>query len=86
MQKKGGFDESIDLLSQGISYFPDSEQLNICIGVSYMNLGLFKKALPHFLKFQNSPESLSRARECYKALGEMKKVEEIGARIIQLRK
>ncbi|MFC1883799.1 radical SAM protein [Thermodesulfobacteriota bacterium] len=80
MQKRRAFEKSIDVLSKGIEHFPDSEQLNMCIGVSYMNLGEFEKALPYFLKFENSPESLSRAQECYRALGDMEKVEEISAR------
>ena len=68
MQKKGAFEASIDLLSKGLVHFPESEQLNMCIGISYMNLGMYKEALPHFSKFPNSPEALSRAQECVRAL------------------
>ncbi len=68
-QKKGAYRESCHILSQGLSHFPEDPQLNICMGVSLMNLGEFENALSHFLGFQDVKEAVHFAAECYKALG-----------------
>jgi anaerobic magnesium-protoporphyrin IX monomethyl ester cyclase len=73
-QKKNAYLESIKILSEGIQYFPDNEQLNMCLGVSHMNMGDFKTALPFFLKFQHSKQALSFIVNCYDALNDIEKV------------
>lgn len=73
-QKKNAYLESIKILSEGIQYFPDNEQLNMCLGVSHMNMGEFKTALPFFLKFQHSKQALSFIVNCYDALNDIEKV------------
>lgn len=72
-QKKNAYLESIKILSEGIQYFPDNEQLNMCLGVSHMNMGEFKTALPFFLKFQHSKQALSFIVNCYDALNDIEK-------------
>ena len=56
-QKNGTYEESIAILLEGLRYFPQSEQLNICLGISYMNSGDYKEALSYFLKFPDSKEA-----------------------------
>jgi anaerobic magnesium-protoporphyrin IX monomethyl ester cyclase len=73
-QKKGTYSESIEILSKGIQHFPDNEQLNMCLGVSYMNIGDFKTALSYFLKFQHSKPALELILSCYHALNDIEKV------------
>jgi tetratricopeptide (TPR) repeat protein len=73
-QKKSAYLESIKILSEGIYYFPDNEQLNICLGVSHMNIGDFKTALSFFLKFQHSKQTLELIINCYHALDDVEKV------------
>lgn len=51
LQKMQRFDESIGLLREGIRYFPDSEDINVCLGISYMNIGNIRKAIDCFKKF-----------------------------------
>ena len=68
-QKRGAFGESGRILSQGLSQFPEDPQLNICMGVSLMNLGEYEQALTHFRRFQNLKEAAHFAAACYKALG-----------------
>ena len=70
-QKKGAYDDSIKILSQGIRYFPDNEPLNICLGVSLMNIGDFNSALSIFLKFQHSKQALELIVNCYHALNDV---------------
>ncbi|MCP4348608.1 MAG: radical SAM protein [Desulfobacterales bacterium] len=69
-QKTGDYEESVKYLSQGIEYFPGSEQLNICMGISCMNKGEYARALPYFLKFQESEQVGYYISKCYQAVGD----------------
>ena len=68
-QKKRLYEESISVLLDGIEKFPDSEQLHICLGISYMNLGKYNEAIPYFQKFKDSEQARYYIESCYKALG-----------------
>jgi anaerobic magnesium-protoporphyrin IX monomethyl ester cyclase len=68
-QKKGLYEESISALLDGIENFPGSEQLHICLGISYMNLGKYNEAIPYFQKFKDSEQARYYIESCYKALG-----------------
>ena len=68
-QKKGAYRESVRILSQGLSQFPEDSRLNICMGVSLMNLEEYERALSHFLGFQDVKEAVQFAAECYQAMG-----------------
>ncbi|CAN2039217.1 anaerobic magnesium-protoporphyrin IX monomethyl ester cyclase [Candidatus Magnetomoraceae bacterium gMMP-15] len=68
-QKNMAFDKSVKILSKGISYFPEDEQLHLCLGISYMNMGMFDNALSVLLKIQNSKDALYYILCCYKELG-----------------
>ncbi len=72
-QKKGAYQKSVRLLSEGIKYFPLSEPLHMCLGISYMNLGEYDQALTYFLKFQDSKDALYHIAGCYRALGDFEK-------------
>lgn len=72
-QKKGAYRSSIKILLEGIENFPDSEQLSLCLGISYMNLGNYTEALSALLKFQDSKEVIPFIAKCYRALGEIDK-------------
>jgi tetratricopeptide (TPR) repeat protein len=76
-QKSRGYRESIEVLSEGLEVFPDSKDLNTCLGLNYMNLGKYETALNHFLtalnhflKFSNSKDALYHAAACYKEMGD----------------
>jgi anaerobic magnesium-protoporphyrin IX monomethyl ester cyclase len=69
-QKKRSYHESINILSKGVEYFPENEQLNLCLGISHMNLGDFETALTFFLKFQYSRQCLEFIVNCYHALND----------------
>lgn len=69
-QKNRAYQESIRILSKGVAEFPDNEQLNLCLGVSYLNLGEYHKALSYFLRFRHSKDAAKLIESCYKALGE----------------
>ncbi|MBW1718470.1 MAG: radical SAM protein [Deltaproteobacteria bacterium] len=72
-QKNKAFDESVIILSEGIKCFPGSEPLNTCLGISYMNLGQYSKALSCLLKFPDSRKTVPYIASCYKALGDSEK-------------
>jgi radical SAM superfamily enzyme YgiQ (UPF0313 family) len=67
-QKKGEFKESVEILKEGLSHWPESEDLNLCLGVSAMNLRNFRTALDHFSKFPGSKTSQKAINECRRAL------------------
>jgi tetratricopeptide (TPR) repeat protein len=67
-QKKGNYRASIKILLQGAEYFPKYEQLHLCLGVSYMNLAAYEKALSILLKFQHSRQAVGFIVQCYRAL------------------
>jgi len=75
-QKKRAYHESVEILSKGVEYFPGNEQLNLCLGISHMNLGAFETALSFFLKFQHSKLSLGFIVNCYNALNDFEKASE----------
>ena len=67
-QRKGEFGESVRILEEGLSHWPDSEDLNLCLGISTMNLGDFRAALDHFSRFPQSKRAVQYKEECIKAL------------------
>ena len=75
-QKKGAFEESIRILSEGIALFPDDEHLHICLAVCYMNMGKFKVALSHLLRFQHRKEAIHVIANCYQALNDIEKAQD----------
>jgi len=68
-QKMGEYIQSAKILSEGVEHFPESEQLNICLGISCLNLREYNKALPYFLKFKDSKEANYYITACNEALG-----------------
>jgi tetratricopeptide (TPR) repeat protein len=72
-QKNGAYQESVRILSKGVECFPENEQLNLCLGVSHMNLGAYKTALPLLLKFQHSKQAVELIANCYNALNDFEK-------------
>jgi radical SAM superfamily enzyme YgiQ (UPF0313 family) len=71
-QKRGANTESTEILSQGLAHFPRDSRLNICMGVSLMNLEQWDRALSHLLKFQDVKEAVHFAALCYESLGDEK--------------
>ncbi|NNF98256.1 MAG: radical SAM protein [Desulfobacteraceae bacterium] len=70
LQKKGDYPGSEDILAKGISHFPDSPSLHICLAVSLMNRGEYREALDLLLKFHRHPDAVPRIAACYEALGD----------------
>jgi radical SAM superfamily enzyme YgiQ (UPF0313 family) len=67
-QRKSEFKESVTILEEGLSHWPESEDLNLCVGISLMNMGDFKGALDHFSKFPQSSAARRYVEECHRAL------------------
>ena len=66
-QKNQESEESIKVLMKGIDFFPDSEELNMCLGINYMNIGEYDTALSYFIKFPNSKKARYYIDRCYRA-------------------
>ena len=63
-QRRGDSRASLDILSQGLSRFPDSEPLNLCLGTTYLNLGLIDRARACFARFPGSTQARQFLKEC----------------------
>jgi tetratricopeptide (TPR) repeat protein len=72
-QQRQDFVESIQILTAGIKAFPKDEQLNLCVAVSYMNMGDFQKALSYLSELQHLKEAVYFAAKCYQALDDVQK-------------
>jgi len=69
-QREGKFEESVKILEEGLSHWPESEDLILCLGVSYMNLRDFRSALDCFSKFPESRAARAYIDECRKGMKE----------------
>ena len=69
-QKKGANREATEILSKGLVHFPADARLNICMGVSLMNLAQWEQALSHLLEFQKVKDAVRFAALCYESLGD----------------
>jgi radical SAM superfamily enzyme YgiQ (UPF0313 family) len=67
-QKNKGFEEAVEILSKGVELFPDSEDLSLCLGISYMNIGNYTAALSHLQKMQHSKEATYYIEKCQQEL------------------
>lgn len=78
-QKAMDYDESVRILSEGVSHFPDDLQLNICLAVTHMNMGRFDTALARLLPFQQSADARRFIAGCYEAMGQPEKAAEFAS-------
>ena len=69
-QNEKDFESALDILTEGVRHFPASEELNVCLGITYMNQGRFKDALRFLQKFPDSPQTSHYIDECYSVLGD----------------
>jgi len=63
-QQQASFDQSIQILDQGLLHFGSSMDLNICQGINYMNLKDFNRALTYFLDYQDQDQVRPYIVEC----------------------
>ncbi|MEE9566745.1 MAG: radical SAM protein, partial [Desulfobacteria bacterium] len=67
-QRRKDFEKAIKILSKGVELFPDSEDLNLCLGISYMNLGDYNTALSHLQKIQHTKKTIYYIEKCRQEL------------------
>jgi anaerobic magnesium-protoporphyrin IX monomethyl ester cyclase len=67
-QRRGEFKGSVQVLEAGLSHWPESEDLNLCLGISYVNLGDFRTALDRFSKFPEARAARTYIAECKRRL------------------
>lgn len=67
-QKTGNYRASVEILSEGVGHFPDDPDLNVCLGISRMNMGDYEEALSCFSRFPGSEQAVHFAAECRRAL------------------
>jgi len=52
-----------------LPFFPENEQIGICLAVSQMNLGQFERALANLRRFEGSPQAEPFIAQCRQRLG-----------------
>jgi anaerobic magnesium-protoporphyrin IX monomethyl ester cyclase len=67
-QKNGFYEESLKFVEMGLKYYPKSEQLNVCRGISFMNLKNYESALAIFEKFSGASHVNAYEVFCREAL------------------
>jgi anaerobic magnesium-protoporphyrin IX monomethyl ester cyclase len=67
-QDRREFEGAVKILTKGVELFQDSEELNLCLGITYMNLGDYNTALSYLLRLQHSKEAKYYIEKCYQAL------------------
>ncbi len=68
-QKQKNFQQSARILEQGLARYPDSDSLNLCMGICLMNMGNFNKALDYLLKIKHSKDAAYYISQCHQILG-----------------
>ena len=68
LQKTGRLDDSLNLLTKATELFPGNAQLNICLGVSYLNLERFEDALDCFEPFKQEEQARRFIEICRQSL------------------
>jgi tetratricopeptide (TPR) repeat protein len=71
-QKKGYDLESTKFIEMGLKYYPKSEPLHLCLGVSFMNMGNYESALDIFEKFPDSAHAKDYRNVCREAIAQKK--------------
>ena len=69
-QNNKEFEEAVRILSKGVELFPESEELSLCLGITYMNLRDYDTALSYLMKLQHSIEASYYIEQCHKKLGD----------------
>lgn len=72
-QKNREYKQSAKVLEEGVKWFPNSEMLHMCLGLSYLNLAAYDKAIAVFSKFPDSREAVLNLARCYQAIGDREK-------------
>ncbi len=80
-QKRRIYPESIQILTEGLSHFPDDQHLKLCLGISHMNVGDYDKALSFLIPLQRSKQALQYIINCYQALNDTKKASQFLERL-----
>jgi tetratricopeptide (TPR) repeat protein len=68
LQKEGRLDDAVELLTEAIEHFPRDVQLNICLGVSYMNLERYGDALRRFEPYAHDEQTARFIQICRQAM------------------
>ena len=67
-QKKGEFKESVKILKEGLSHWPESEDLNLCLGISHHEPARFQNCSGSLFQVPGIKDSQKSINECRRAL------------------
>ena len=64
LQRRGKHRDAIEILKKGLKHFPESPDLQVCLGVSLMNTGRLEQALELFIKNPSNSQAGKYAEYC----------------------
>jgi radical SAM superfamily enzyme YgiQ (UPF0313 family) len=67
-QRRAAWERAAVVLRTGLSHFPGSEELAVCLGISLIHLGRFKQALDHLLPHAHSDRAAAYIDLCRREL------------------
>lgn len=67
-QQQADYRQSLHILLKGLSFFPESEQLHLCLGITHLALGDPESGLSCFLPFKESSAAARWIEECHRLL------------------
>lgn len=70
LQKAGQHDASRKILEEALRHYPEHEHLNICLGVSLMNMGQYENAMACLRPFGQSEQASRFISQCRRALSD----------------
>ncbi|MEJ2158061.1 MAG: radical SAM protein [Desulfobacteraceae bacterium] len=74
-QHNGETAAAISTLKEGLRHHPQSQHLNICLGIGYANQGQFAQALEYLTPFDRIPEAIPHIVRSLRALGRHQEAE-----------
>lgn len=67
-QRRAAWEQAVAVLSTGLTHFPDSEELAVCLGTTLMQVGQFERALDHLLPHAHSGRVAAYIDRCRREL------------------
>lgn len=67
-QRRAAWKRAAAVLSTGLTHFPQSEELAVCLGITLMRLGQFKQALDHLQPHAHSGRTAAYIAHCRREL------------------
>ncbi len=83
-QQKGALEEAVGWAEEGLTHFPQSVELNITLARSWMQMGLYRRAMQQLMPFRERTDVLPYLIACCRGLGEKELMKQFETRLESL--